>query len=52
MTPLKQSSGHALWVLTERMRSRIPVVEMSFHCKVSGLPFILEELTLELKRAS
>ena len=29
--------GHELWVVTERMRSRIQVVEMSFLRGVSGL---------------
>ena len=29
--------GHELWVVTERMRSRIQAAEMSFLCRVAGL---------------
>ena len=29
--------GHELWVVTERMRSRIQVAKMSFLCRVAGL---------------
>ena len=29
--------GHELWVVTERMRSQIQAVEMSFLCTVAGL---------------
>lgn len=29
--------GHERWVVTERMRSRIQVAEMSFLCRVAGV---------------
>ncbi len=29
--------GHELWLVTERMRSQLQAVKMSFHCRVAGL---------------